>query len=165
MNQLQIFMKTTRDCNNPRNERPIMEPLVRCRLQYEFEIEIHSDEEILQDAVDNEDVQMMEFMHGKGVDYDQDQLMLIAVLKMSPSVIFYLCSMMLIRPSKLVVKRSMERVQRFISDFEAGGILVGYGFNPRLVLEGVVEVLAHEDTIQDRRWLAIMHRLEEIASL
>lgn len=142
--------------------------MLHCRAKHCFENRVHSDEEILQEAVDRGDIHMMAFMHDKGTPFDADQLILIAVMKMMPSVIMYLCIEMKILPSKLAILRCLQRARTIVEDFDRGGSSTTT--DPRSVhrsvntlmwcrLERSGDILQYD---RDPEWVHVLDRLLQI---
>lgn len=112
------------------NERPQPDVMVlcfpiamlHCQVKFSKASLSRSGEEILHDAVGAGDVAMMAFMHEKQITFDGDQLILIAIMKMSPSVITYLCSEMRILPNKFAILRCWQRASYFVENFDRGGL-------------------------------------------
>lgn len=78
----------------------------------------HSDREILHASVRETNLSMLVFMlNEKKVQFNGEELMLIAVENMDHSLVHYLCNEIYITPSKIAVSKAFYRIQALIDEF------------------------------------------------
>lgn len=137
---------------------------------YERESLKHSDHEILLESVRKPDVSMLVYMlQERKVRFNGDELMLIAVVNMSHTVVYILCHEMYITPSKLAVSKAFYMIQTLIDDFKNSRgkwSSAHTAIEVRVSLKTLLRCHSFDLGLdEDDRWFPTSNKLKKISNL